>query len=372
MGRLGLMTVLGPSWDSRPRVRYICRATIDPSCQPGAGMDLRQIMYFMVAYEERSITKAARKVGLVQPALSVQIKRLEDEFGGALFLRQRGGIDPTALGMSFYKLCQPIRASIAQAQQSMRELREPGQVFGGVRCGFPPSYFKAVLGTVLGDFAARYPGVDLTVREGYGGTLRRWVADGELDFAFGSSSQPESGLAEIAVFEEDLALVSGRALAGDRFKPCDIGAIAGLKLMLPSSQHLLGPILREHIATGVIRPARTMVVDSYLGVLAIARVSDWAALVPVTGLLDEMADSNLFIYPIARPFLTFRWHVSHRQGAPLSAAARLLIDATITALNAKRVVWERLCRQYAAAAPAPKRRAAAARSIKPGRPARRR
>jgi DNA-binding transcriptional LysR family regulator len=38
-------------------------------------MDLRQIMYLMAAYEARSITKAARKVGLVQPALSVQIKR---------------------------------------------------------------------------------------------------------------------------------------------------------------------------------------------------------------------------------------------------------------------------------------------------------
>jgi LysR family transcriptional regulator, nitrogen assimilation regulatory protein len=202
-------------------------------------MDLRQIMYFMSAYEERSITKAARKVGLVQPALSVQIKRLEDEFGGALFVRQRGGIDPTALGISFYKLCQPIRASIAQAQQSMRDLREPGQVFGGVRCGFPPSYFKAVLGAVLSDFAERYPGVDLTVREGYGGTLRRWVADGELDFAFGSSSQAASGLADITVFEEDLALVSGRPLAGKSFTPCDIGSIADLKLMLPSPQQNL-------------------------------------------------------------------------------------------------------------------------------------
>ncbi len=323
-------------------------------------MDLRQIMYFMSAYEERSITKAARKVGLVQPALSVQIKRLEDEFGGALFLRQRGGIEPTALGISFYQLCQPIRASIAQAQQSMRDLREPGQVFGGVRCGFPPSYFKAVLGTVLADFAERYPGVDLTVREGYGGTLRRWVADGELDFAFGSSSQAASGLAEITVFEEDLALVSGRPLAGASFTPCDIGSIADLKLMVPSLQQNLGPILREHIATGVIHPKRTMVVDSYLGVLEIARVSDWAALIPVTGLLDEMSNPDLFIYPIARPFLTFRWHVSHQEDKPLTAAARLLIDSTITALTAKRAAWEQMCRQHAAMAPKRRPRVAAA------------
>jgi DNA-binding transcriptional LysR family regulator len=311
-------------------------------------MDLRQIMYFMCAYEERSITKAARKMGLVQPALSIQIKRLEDEFGGALFVRQRGGIDPTAFGVSFYKLCEPIRASVAHAQQSMRDLQRPDHAFGAVRCGFPPSYFKAVLGPVLADFVQRHPGVDLTVRESYGGTLRRWVADGELDFAFGSSPQRESGLADIAVFEEDLALVSGAPLAGDRLKPCDVGAISDLKLMLPTSQQVLGPILREHIATGVICPKRTMVVDSYLGVLAIARASDWAAFVPVTGLLDEVSNPDLFIYPIARPFLTFRWHVTHQQSQPLTVAARLLIDATITALTAKRDAWEKLCRQYAA------------------------
>lgn len=330
-------------------------------------MDLRQIMYFMYAYEERSITRAARKAGLVQPALSIQIRRLEEEFGGALFVRQSGGIDPTPLGMSFYKLCQPIRASIAQARQSMRDLQQPDQVFGEVRCGFPPSYFKAVLGAVLTDFVERYPHVDLAVREAYGGTLRRWVADGELDFAFGSSSQPESGLADITVFEEDLALVSGMRLAGETFRPCDLGAIDGLKLMLPSSEHVLGPILREHIATGVIRPKRTMVVDSYLGVLEIARASDWAALVPVTGLLDEMAGSDLFIYPIARPFLTFRWHVSHRQSKPLTAAARLLIDATITALTAKRIIWERKCGPSAPVAGKARVRAAVAakRSAKP-------
>jgi LysR family nitrogen assimilation transcriptional regulator len=311
-------------------------------------MDLRQIMYFMCAYEERSITKAARKVGMVQPALSIQIKRLEDEFGGPLFVRQSGGIDPTALGMSFYKLCQPIRANVAQAQQSMRDLQQPDQAFGAVRCGFPPSYFKAVLGPVLADFVARHPGVDLSVRESYGGTLRRWVADGEIDFAFGSSPLQESGLADIAVFEEDLALVSGAPLAGERLKPCDVGTITDLKLMLPSTQQVLGPILREHIANGLIRPKRTMVVDSYLGVLEVARASDWAAFIPVTGLLDELSNPKLFIYPIARPFLTFRWHVSHQESKPLSAAARLLIDATITALTDKRAAWEKLCRQYAA------------------------
>jgi len=308
-------------------------------------MDLRQIMYFMLVYEEASFTKAARKAGVVQPALSMQVRRLEEEFGGQLFSRLPTGVVPTALGKSFYNLCRPIQVGIAEARNRMRELQQPGQIFGTVRCGFPPSYFKALLGTVLADFSERHPGVELAVREAYGGTLRDWVAAGELDFAFGTSSQHETGLAIAAVIEEELAMVSGAPIAGATLRPCDLGTIEKLKLMLPSSEHVLGPILREHIATGVIRPQRTMIVDSYLGVLEIARVSDWAALIPITGLLEEVFNPNLYIYPIGRPFLTFRWHVLHAQSRPLTAAARVLLDAVVAGLAAKRVQWQQLCRE---------------------------
>jgi LysR family nitrogen assimilation transcriptional regulator len=50
-------------------------------------MDLRQITYFMWVYEEGSFTRAAQKAGVVQPALSMQIKRVEEEFGLPLFER---------------------------------------------------------------------------------------------------------------------------------------------------------------------------------------------------------------------------------------------------------------------------------------------
>jgi DNA-binding transcriptional LysR family regulator len=306
-------------------------------------MDLRQIMYFMCVYEEASFTKAARKVGVVQPALSVQISRLEDEFGGALFLRTPRGVIPTALGKSFYELCQPIRHGVAKAKGRMLELQQPDQVFGPVRCGFPPSYFKAALATVLTDFVEQHPRVELTARESYSGTLRQWVAAGELDFAFGASPQQAAGLANLSIFEEDVALVTGSPLAGEPFRPCDLTRLDKLKLILPSLEHVLGPILREHIATGLIRPQRTMVVDSYVGVLEIAKASEWAVLVPITGLLDEVVNPKLFIYPVERPSLMFRWHVIHEQSRPLNTAARLLIDAVIGELNAKRRRWHELC-----------------------------
>lgn len=69
-------------------------------------MDLRQIEYFVALYDERSITKAARRLNIVQPALSMQISRLEKTFKTKLFERTSRGVVPTDTGRTFYGFCQ--------------------------------------------------------------------------------------------------------------------------------------------------------------------------------------------------------------------------------------------------------------------------
>jgi len=305
-------------------------------------MDLRQIMYFMSVYEEKSFTRASRKTGVVQPALSVQIKRLEEEFGVALFDRQSRGIVPTAHGRQFYELCEPIRKAVGRARQIMVNESKPDDIIGSMRCGFPPTFYKAVIGRAIADFTRQYQRIEFTLREGYARTLTDWVLEGELDFAVGIWSKELPGLEFEVVFEEEVALVSGRPLADSRFALCDITKIDGLKLMLPSDKHTLGPILRQMIANGQIRPAQTMVVDSYLGALEIARASDWAAFIPVTGLLQEANEPDLFIYKVANSALSFRWYVVHKEDRPLDKAAHLLIDKIIEMLEARKADWRAL------------------------------
>lgn len=302
-------------------------------------MDLRQIMYFMWVYEEKSFTGASRKAGVVQPALSVQVKRLEEEFGVELFDRQSRGVVPTAHGKLFYELCAPIRKGLGVARSKMIEASQPGQVIEPLRCGFPPTFYKAIVGPAVAAFMRRYPKAELTLREGYARTLSDWVLEGELDFAVGIWSKELAGLEFEVVFEEEVVLVSGRPLLETRFGVCDISKIEGLKLMLPSPKQTLGPVLRQMISSGSIRPAATMVVDSYLGALEIARASDWAALIPVTGLLEEADAPDLFIYRIQNASLSFRWYVVHKEGWTVTDAAHQLIDAIVEELETKKRSW---------------------------------
>src|ERR1700692_3763353 len=94
------------------------------SREPGGGpMDLRQIEYFVALYDERSITKAARRLNVVQPALSMQISRLERTFKTKLFERTSRGVGPTDIGHSYYGLCQKILRDVYDAQRYLRAAR---------------------------------------------------------------------------------------------------------------------------------------------------------------------------------------------------------------------------------------------------------
>lgn len=299
-------------------------------------MDLRQIMYFMAVFEEKSFTQAALKLGIVQPALSVQVKRLEDEFGVALFDRGPRGVAPTTFGKSFYGLCEPIRSGVAQARTMMMELAASDEVSGPLRCGFPPTYFKAVVGPAVARLLAAYPGVELQLREGYGRTLSEWVLKGELDFALGAWSLDLPGLAHAMIHEEEIVVVSGAPLDLQPFCSCSLDALDGHNLILPSANHMLGPPLAQYITNGLLTPRRTMTVDSYLGVIEIARHSDWCAFVPVTGVLDELGGGCLHVYPMPTALLTFRWHVVHRAGEELSTASHAFLDLLSGELEHKR------------------------------------
>ncbi len=306
-------------------------------------MDLRQITYFMSVYESGSFTKAAKIANVVQPALSVQIRRLEEEFNAPLFERRREGVVPTPLGKALYDACLPVVTGFAHAKQQVLDLARSGIVAGSIRCGFPPTFLKSA-GGVISTFTARYPNVDLVVREAYGGTLREWVSGGELDFAIGGWSKADHGIAQDRLFEEELVLVCGEPVAGPSFTACDLNRLDRLNLILPSPHQVMGAILRGHIEAGTIRPQRTMIMDSYVGVLETARVSSWAVFVPVAGILEE-AGSSLYIYPIVTPRMTFRWHLIHDERKPLGLAAQVFVDMIGAEFTGIRRKWERLCRE---------------------------
>lgn len=127
-------------------------------------MDLRQLRYFLTVVEEAHFGRAAQRLNIVQPALSMQIKALEEEVGGVLFLRTTRKVEMTEAGKLFRAEAE---LAVAQAERAksvvQRALR--GET-GKVRIGFAGN--AVFTGKLLADmraFTAAYPQVEIELQE---------------------------------------------------------------------------------------------------------------------------------------------------------------------------------------------------------------
>ena len=116
-------------------------------------MELRQLRYFVAVADEGNISRAARKIFLTQPALSRQIKSLEEEIGQCLLERQAHSIQLTPAGES---LLTEARDLLQHADQVLDRVREAGR---GVRLrvGYAPSLAAGLLSTAVLNFTQAHP-----------------------------------------------------------------------------------------------------------------------------------------------------------------------------------------------------------------------
>ena len=118
-----------------------------------AGMELRQLRYFVAVAETGNISRAAQRIFLTQPALSRQIKALEDEIGQCLLERQAHSIRLTPIGEA---LVREARELLQHADQVLERVRAAG---GGarLRVGYAPSLAAGMLSTAVANFTQTHP-----------------------------------------------------------------------------------------------------------------------------------------------------------------------------------------------------------------------
>ena len=178
-------------------------------------MDIRQIRYFIALYEERSITRAAKRLHVVQPAVSMQIRKLEMDYGLTLFERTTHGVIPNALAQQLYPLCQKVLGNLGVASSFLKEAK--GKITGSVSIGVPPSLAHSCLADVVAEFCVQYPDVRLIVHEGYTGHLLEWLTDGLLDLAVVHGADSERRMQVTPMMTERLvAVMSAETAAGQR------------------------------------------------------------------------------------------------------------------------------------------------------------
>ena len=145
-------------------------------------MDLRQLRYLVALAEERHFTRAAAREHIAQPALSQQIRRLEEEVGLALVERTTRQVTITAAGELLVGRARRILSEVDAAQTELQGLR--GIEAGHVTVGAMHTMGPIDVSLALAIFHGRHPGVELTVREMSSEELAEMLRVDELDLAF--------------------------------------------------------------------------------------------------------------------------------------------------------------------------------------------
>ncbi|AWI80412.1 MAG: LysR family transcriptional regulator [Betaproteobacteria bacterium HGW-Betaproteobacteria-13] len=162
-------------------------------------MELRHLRYFVAVAEELSFTRAAERLHIGQPPLSMQIRDLEAELGVLLFERTRRKVMLTQAGARFLVRARSILSAAVEASEEMRRVAS-GEA-GELRIGFTSSLpYTNTLPDVLYAYRRRYPGVHLQLREMFSAEQFDAIARGSLDIGLVRTGAP-SGQGGIAVRE---------------------------------------------------------------------------------------------------------------------------------------------------------------------------
>ncbi|MCA3178613.1 MAG: LysR substrate-binding domain-containing protein [Burkholderiaceae bacterium] len=210
------------------------------------GIELRGLAYFRAVAQEGHFGRAAARLGLSQPPLSIQVRQLEERLGLRLLERRRTGVVPTAAGHALVRELDAFFPRYAQMLERVRAAAR-GEV-GALRIGFVTPAEYSFLPAGLREFRQLHPGIGLVLHEMTSDAQFDALRDGELDAGFAMLPVPHRGLAWRRVLREPLLLAlpaSHPAARAGPGRPLRLARVADLPLLVfPRDK---APVLHDEI-----------------------------------------------------------------------------------------------------------------------------
>ncbi len=145
--------------------------------------EIRQLHYFLEVADAGNFSRAAKRLGVSQPAVSQQMRNLEAGLRAVLFQRRGKRISLTSAGLNFQKHARNI---LHQVEKSLQEIgSDPGELHGTLRVGIIPYLSLALLPKLLALFSEQNHGVDLSIAEISSTDIETFLEEGTLDVGLG-------------------------------------------------------------------------------------------------------------------------------------------------------------------------------------------
>ena len=297
-------------------------------------LTMKHLRYFDALARHRHFGRAAEASAISQPALSLQIKELEDILGAPLVERGPRQIRLTSLGEDFALRARDVLRSVDELAALARV--STGPLAGRLRLGIIPTVAPYFLPQLIRQLAARFPEIDLRPREAVTQKLVRDLTEGRLDLAMVALPVSETSLAEHPLFEEEFLLVRPPSQGDDPVPSLD--DLRDLPLLLLEEGHCfrdqaisfckLKPALSGEIMEGSSLTTLVQMVAAGIGVTLIPQMA--AAL--------ETRSANVAVHqlPAPRPSRTIGlvWRRSNPLASQLGDLARALVPPSAVQADA--------------------------------------
>jgi len=286
-------------------------------------MELKQIQYFIALFEEGTVTRAARRLNIAQPALSMQIAKLESEIRQKLFERGPHGMAPTEAARLMYRLYTPIMRDIGHAREHLS--RRDVIVTGRVSLGMVSSEAQSVLPESLARFDALFPQVEVSVADGFSAQLIDAVESGRLDAAIINKPRGRLTLHVEPLLVEEMVLVTSAVHGPELPEAIDLTQQSGIELVLPTRRNGLRGALDAALmaADVVIQPK--FEIDLLSTIVQFVEQSSVATILPRVVVQAKVDEGRLRARTIASPQIVRHIiQVTHPK-RPIGPAAQALI-----------------------------------------------
>jgi len=278
-------------------------------------MELRHMRYFLAVGEELNFRKAAERLNIAQPSLSVQIQDMEVEIGTPLLQRNTHRVALTPAGVEFLESCRRLLREVEDSKQ--KALRIARGEWGQLAIGFVPSLGYQLLPQALRAYRAKYPDVELQLTEMDTSRQIRAIEDHRLDVGFiglGQSSEKLNELQTALVAKERLfaVLPQNHALStrSTQKRGVPLHSLAAERFLLADIQSapLFNPWLKVLCQQAGFQPS--VVQESGQPITVLNYVAAGLGITILPGQYRSLVSAGVSFLPLVRPIVYYRYYAA--------------------------------------------------------------
>lgn len=283
---------------------------------------LRQLRYFDALARHGHFGRAAEASAISQPALSMQIRELEEALGTPLFDRGTRRVALTHFGEDVAVRVRDILRGVEELGDLARAAQTG--LAGRLRIGVIPTIAPYLLPTLVAELLRHYPGLDLHVRETLTPRLIAELAEGRLDTAIVALPVSEPALTEVDIFAENFVLVRPAADAGRRVP--GPAALREMRLLLLEEGHCFRDQALSFCRTGSSAPRELLDGSSLTTLVQMVGAGLGVTLIPEIAVAVETRLAPVSVARFSAPQPSRRIGMVWRKSSPLAGQLRHLTE----------------------------------------------